>query len=177
MSQYSSLYCDSGKARTVLQYSHCAHDTARAWALGRRWACRWALGERVCWTCRARARLGVLGAGAAGAGALGRQALRRWGDRRWGAQGERARGALAGARQGERRAWGRGAGGSGRAAGRTGAKRWVDWALGAGARGLRGRGRQRARHWQAGRAPGRAWCPGWASWGLIQPVWVFDLGF
>ena len=48
----------------------------------------------------------------------------------------------------------RGAGGSGRAAGRTGARRWADWALGAGARGLRGRGRQRARHWQAGRAPG-----------------------
>ena len=69
MSQYSSLYCDRGKARTVLQYSHCAHDTAREWALGRRWACRWALGERACWACRAHARLGVLGAGAAGAGA------------------------------------------------------------------------------------------------------------
>ena len=29
VSQYSSLYCDRGKARTVLQYSHCAHDTAK----------------------------------------------------------------------------------------------------------------------------------------------------
>ena len=32
-----------------------------------RWACRWALGERACWVCRACARLGVLGVGAAGA--------------------------------------------------------------------------------------------------------------
>ena len=130
MSQYSSLYCDRGKARTILQYSHCAHDTARAWVLGRRWACRWALGERECWACRACARLGAGAAGAQGARSAGRR------------------------EQGERQAWARGAGGSGRVARRTGARRWADWALGAGARGLRGRGRQRARHWQAGRAPG-----------------------
>ena len=24
---------------------------------------------------------------------------------------------------------------------------------------------------------GVAWCAGWANWGLMQPVWVFDLGF
>ena len=29
VSQYSSLYCDRGKAWTVLQYSHRAHDTAK----------------------------------------------------------------------------------------------------------------------------------------------------
>ena len=87
-----------------------------------------------------RARLGVLG--------LGRQALGSWGGRRWGAQGERARGALASARQVKRHALARGAGGSGRAAGRTGARRW---ALGAGARAcaagagsVRGIGRQGA---------------------------------
>ena len=68
--------------------------------------------------------------------------------------GRWARGRVAGA--GARRA-------SGCPAGRTGARRWADWALGTGARGLRGRGRQRARHWQAGRVPGRAWGAGWAS--------------
>ena len=43
--------------------------------------------------------------GVKGARAAGRAG--RWGGRRWGAQGERARGALAGARQGERQALGR----------------------------------------------------------------------
>ena len=87
-----------------------------------------------------------------------------------GADRRQQRASAAGARQGERLALARarGVGGSERAAGRTGARHWADWALGAGARGLRGKGRQRARHWQAGRAPGRAWCAGWASWGLVH---------
>ena len=133
MSQYNSLYCDRGKARTVLQYSHCAHDTARAWALGRRWACRWALGERACWAC---ARLGVLGAGAAGAGAAGAQGER--GAERWWASGRasgrrgRARQAAAGARLG-----GRALG-----AGQTGLWAQVRGACAAGAGSVRGFGRQ-----------------------------------
>ena len=68
----------------VLQYSHYTCDTA--------------LGERACWACRARARLG---AGAAGAGA--RRAS--GGEERW-----RARGRVSGRRAGERQAgWARGA--------------------------------------------------------------------
>ena len=39
VSQYSSLYCDRGKAWTVLLYSHHAHDTGR-WACVGRWAGR-----------------------------------------------------------------------------------------------------------------------------------------
>ena len=110
------LYCNTVTVPTIQQ----GHG---------RWACRWALGERACWACRARARLGA-------------QALGRWGGRRWGA-GARGRGALAGARA-------RGAGGSGRAAGRTGARRWADWAqargaCAVGAGSVRGIGRQGAR--------------------------------
>ena len=100
MSQYSSLYCDRGKARIVLQYSHCAHDTTREWALGVQVGA-----GRAC-------VLDVQGARAAELA------------RRWGAQGERARGrarcrrgraGLAG--RGTRRtdtAWTRGARGWGR---------------------------------------------------------------
>ena len=53
VSQYSSLYCDRGKAWTVLQYSHSAHDTAKLGAgqgagrVARRVGCtgrRWGVG-------------------------------------------------------------------------------------------------------------------------------------
>ena len=71
----------------ILQYSHYTCDTA--------------LGERACWACRARARLGVLGAGAAGAGARRASGCKE----RW-----RARGRASGRRAGERQArWARGA--------------------------------------------------------------------
>ena len=69
------MYCNTGfciaeflalKARTVLQYSHCAHDTARAWALGRRWACRQQAGRWACWRWARRKGLRGVRAGRAG---------------------------------------------------------------------------------------------------------------
>ena len=68
------------KARTVLQYSHCAHDTARAWALGAgQQAGRWA-----CWRWARRQGLRGVRAGRAGRAAGGHA----WGARAWHA-GER----------------------------------------------------------------------------------------
>ena len=83
VSQYSSLYCDRGKAWTVLQYSHCAHDIAK------------------------------LGAGQGAGGAAGRagRAGKRWGDKRAGASGRAGMSgrAVADGRAGGRRAGARGA--------------------------------------------------------------------
>ena len=65
-SQYSSLYYDRGKAWTVLQYSHRAHDTAKLGAgkgVGRtaaRAGRRWGVGAGATGTA---ARAGVRGAG------------------------------------------------------------------------------------------------------------------
>ena len=63
VSQYSSLYCDKGKAWTVLQYSHRAHDTSK---LGAGQGTGPAAGRVGCAAGRAGRRWGV-GAGAAGA--------------------------------------------------------------------------------------------------------------
>ena len=93
------------------------------------WAHRWALSERACWACRARARLGVLGAGAAGAGA--RRASGRaehWrAHKRWPAG---AGGAQTGRRQLERQAqaWARGALGVSLRSARRGRAGRVAWA-------------------------------------------------
>ena len=129
MSQYSSLYCDRGKARTVLQYSHCAHDTASA---GGRWASvRAGRAGRACgWACWALGRQ-----------ALGRQARRacRASGRaeHWLAHGRASgRHGRAGARGRRQRALG---------AGRTGRWAQAGGACAAGAGSVRGIGRQGAR--------------------------------
>ena len=42
---------------------------------------------------------------------------------------------------------------------------------------MRRQGRWRAQAWAQGRWAGRAWCTGWASLGLMQPVWVLTWVF
>ena len=96
-----------------------------------------------------------------------------------GVQGARGRRACLG------RAGGMGAGRCGRA-GRWNAR---GRAAGPGARGRRaggrarqaGAGRARRTAWARGArglgVPGRAWCTGWASLGLMQPVWVLTWVF
>ena len=117
VSQYSSLYCDRGKAWTVLQYSHRAHDTAK---LGAGQGAGRAAGRAG----RAGRRWG-LGAGAAGAPVrAGVQARAGAGKR------ARARLAQAGRRCVGQAAATRGARGAG-SRGATGRSRRAAWALGA----------------------------------------------
>ena len=139
-------------------------------------------------TCVGRARLGAQGAHGACVGRAGgswvKQAL---GAGRAGtlqasgrAAGERARCRRAGRAAGERarcRRAGRAAGAVGEARGRQGTNA-RGRAAGAGALGRRARGRHArgARGARRGRA-GRAWCTGWASLGLMQPVWVLTWVF
>ena len=138
---------------------------------------------------------GVLALGRwAGRWALGK-AYRRAGSRRWGARARRWRVRTgAGVRQalGVRACWASAAGGrerrgaqgraerSERAQQAAGSRHRARGACGrAGARGRRGRAERWA--WARGaRGLGVAWCAGWASRGLMQPVWfltwVFDSG-
>ena len=59
----NTVYCIVTEARQGL---YCNTVTVPTIQQGHgRWVRKWALGERACWVCRARARLGVLGAEAA----------------------------------------------------------------------------------------------------------------
>ena len=80
----------------------------------------------------------------------------------------------------------RGADARGRAAGKAWTRGGARQALASGAgeraagRGRQARGARGARRGRAGRGlgvPGRAWCTGWASLGLMQPVWVLTWVF
>ena len=132
------------------------------------------------------------GAGRWGAGRWGAGVRRRgrWarsaGSRRWGVRG-RARGARTGAGGTDGRA-GRGRrGATGKARTRGGARQAL--ARGAGERAARrgrserqaGAGRVRRTAWARGvrgpGMPGHAWCTGWASLGLMPPVWVLTWVF
>ena len=125
-------------------------------------ALRQALGARLVrrqgrWACwRWARRAGSQAAGVAvGSGARG--------------HGAGVRGRARGARTGEQDARTGAQGAAGKARTRGGAR------TGAGARGRRAGGR--ARQERAAGRPGRAWCTGWASLGLMQPVWVLTWGF